>query len=277
MDKKAKYTIEWGLLPVIITLAWPTMLEQLMQTAVQYIDMAMVGAIGTKATAAVGATSTLNWLINGTVSALGVGFLAYISQAYGAGDKERAARAVSQSVIIVLAAGIFFTVTGLILSPMIPVWMRVDVSIQSLASRYFFILYIPMLPRAASIIFGTILRSSGDTRTPMQVGTAVNITNIVLNFLLIYPTRDIRLFSLQFVIPGAGLGVEGAAAASAVSLSVGGICMTAALWRHPMLSPKGRQMKPERAILGPCLKVAVPNMLQRFATSLGYVFFSALK
>ena len=42
---------------VILTLAWPTMLEQLMQTAVQYIDTAMVGSLGTQATAAVGATA----------------------------------------------------------------------------------------------------------------------------------------------------------------------------------------------------------------------------
>ena len=62
------------MLPVIFALAWPTMLEELMQTAVQYIDTAMVGAIGTQATAAVGATSTVNWLIGSTVAAIGVGF-----------------------------------------------------------------------------------------------------------------------------------------------------------------------------------------------------------
>ena len=67
------------MLPVIFSLAWPTMLEQLMQTAVQYMDTGMVGVLGTSATAAVGATSTVNWLIGSTISALSVGFLAYIS------------------------------------------------------------------------------------------------------------------------------------------------------------------------------------------------------
>ena len=42
-----------GMIGVIFALAWPTMLEQLMQTAVQYIDTAMVGSLGTQATAAV--------------------------------------------------------------------------------------------------------------------------------------------------------------------------------------------------------------------------------
>ena len=68
------------LLIAIITLAWPTMLEQLMQTAVQYIDTAMVGSLGTSATAAVGATTTVNWLIGSTISAIGVGFLSCIAK-----------------------------------------------------------------------------------------------------------------------------------------------------------------------------------------------------
>lgn len=45
--------VDYKLLPAVTALAWPTMLEQLMQTAVQYIDTAMVGSLGTEATAAV--------------------------------------------------------------------------------------------------------------------------------------------------------------------------------------------------------------------------------
>ena len=67
------------MLPVIFALAWPTMLEQFLQTAVQYIDTAMVGSLGTQATAAVGSTSTVNWLIGSTVSAIGVGLRLYRS------------------------------------------------------------------------------------------------------------------------------------------------------------------------------------------------------
>ena len=65
----------WALLGMIWALAWPTMLEQLMSTAVQYVDAAMVGRLGAQATAAVGATTTVSWLIGSTVSALGIGFL----------------------------------------------------------------------------------------------------------------------------------------------------------------------------------------------------------
>lgn len=276
MKKKLLHKEKLNMIAVILTLAWPTMLEQLMQTAVQYIDTAMVGSLGTQATAAVGATTTVNWLIGSTVSAVSVGFLAYIAKALGAGDDKGAKRAVSQAVLAVLVTGVFFTVITLALSGVIPVWMQVDENIREFASKYFFILYLPMLPRAASIIFGTVLRAAGDTKTPMKVGVLVNIVNVVLNFLLIYPTREMTLFSKSFTMIGAGLGVIGAAIASAIAFTVGGACITIVLWRHKLVSPKGQSIKPDRDILEPCLKVALPNMLQRFGTSLGYVAFASM-
>ena len=88
MEKREKkFTIAWALLPSVFALAWPTMLEQLTATLVQYIDTAMVGSLGTSATAAVGSTTTVNWLIGSSISAFGVGFLAYISRAKGAGEE----------------------------------------------------------------------------------------------------------------------------------------------------------------------------------------------
>lgn len=272
MRKKFGLSLPWDMVPAIFALAWPTMLEELLQTAVQYIDTAMVGSLGTQATAAVGATSTVNWLIGSTISAVGVGFLSFVSRACGAGDTKKAGKAASQAVLAVLVCGIFFTILTLGLSGKVPVWMQVDPSIQALASRYFFILYTPMLARTAMIIFGTLLRSVGDSKTPMRVGMLVNVTNVVLNFLLIYPSRNLG----GIRIPGAGMGVIGAAVASAVSFAVGGICITAAVWKHPVISPRGQSLRPDWEVLKPCLKVALPNALQRFGTSLGYVAFAAM-
>ena len=276
MQQALHKRFQWSLIPVVFTLAWPTMMEQLMQTAVQYIDTAMVGALGTQATAAVGATTTVNWLVNGSVSALGIGFLAFVAKAYGAGDRETASRAASQAVLVTLIVGTFFTAVALSLSGVVPVWMQVDESIRPLAGRYFFILYTPMLARAATFIFGTLLRAVGDTKTPMWVGIIVNVVNVVLNFLMIYPTRTVTLFSLSFTLPGFGWGVIGAAVASAIAFALGGIFITIALWCHPDISPRGQKLLPDWHVLHPCLRVALPNMLQKFATSLGFVAFAAM-
>ena len=275
MENK-KSRIDWGVIAIIWALAWPTMLEQAMQTAVQYIDTAMVGSLGTQATAAVGSTTTVNWLISSSISALSIGFLAFIAKACGAKDKNSASRAAAQAVLVTLVVGIFFTVLTVGLSSKVPVWMQVDKSIQSVASKYFLILYMPMLPRTASIIFGTVLRAAGDTKTPMKVAVAVNIINVVLNFLFIYPVRTMSVFGFEFTMFGLGFGVLGAAAASAIAFAVGGIYITVVLWRHPLVSPKGQSIAPDMHILTPCLKVALPNMLQRFGTSFGYVAFASM-
>ena len=118
-----KFRLPFELVPAILSLAWPTMLEQLMQTAVQYIDTAMVGSLGTEATAAVGSTTTVNWLIGSTISAVSVGFLAFIAQANGAGNKENVKKASAQATLAVIVCGLFFTVLTLSLSKLVPQMM----------------------------------------------------------------------------------------------------------------------------------------------------------
>ena len=276
MTKRLKLGVSWALVPSVFALAGPTMVEQLMQTAVQYIDTAMVGSLGTSATAAVGSTTTVNWLLGSTIHAVAVGFLAFVAQARGAGKYDTAKRASSQAALAVIVLGLLFTAIPLLLSGFVPAWMQVDEAIRPIASKYFFIIYTPMLFRVANIIFGTLLRAVGDTKTPMKVGIIVNIINIILNALLIYDPKAITLFGNEITIPLAGLGVIGAALASATAYAVGGVLIFIAVYRHPEITPKGQKLRPDKAILAPCLKVAVPNALQRFGTSLGYVAFAAM-
>ena len=271
-----KSIFAWALLPAVLSLAWPTMLEQLIQTAVQYVDTAMVGSLGTAATAAVGSTITVNWLLGSTVAAFGVGFLAMISQSFGAGNGQRARAAAAQSVLAVLILGAVFTALTLSLSSRVPVWMRLEPSLCETAARYFFVLYLPMLPRTALILFGTVLRAAGDTKTPMRIGLRLNLINVAGNFLLIYRPRTVTILGMSLRIWGAGWGVVGAAAGSAIAFLYGGAAITLALFRHEKISPRGCSLRPDAALLRPCLRVAFPNMLQRFGTSLGYVAFAAM-
>ena len=268
--------LDLSLSGTVFRLAGPTMLEQLMHTAVQYIDTAMVGSLGTAATAAVGSTTTVNWLIGSTISAMGVGFLAYISQARGAGEYERARRASAQAVLMMLVIGLVFTVLPLSVARQVPVWMQVETAVRPLAARYFFIIYVPTLFRAASMLSGTLLRAAGDTRTPMLAGILMNAVNVILNALLIFPGRTVSLFGLTLRLWGADLGVVGAAAATAVSFVLGGVVLLRVLWRHREISPAGYSLKPDGSVLRPCLRVAVPAVFQRFATSLGYVVFASM-
>ena len=276
MNRSGRLPGDRRMLLTIVALAWPTMLEQFMQTAVQYIDTAMVGSLGTHATAAVGCTGTVNWLIGSLVSSMGVGFLAFISQSIGARRPDRARAAAAQCLTVTALTGLALTVLIQLLASSVPVWMRADPAIRQDAAMYFRVLHATILFRSASIIPAMVLRAAGDTRTPMRISLIVNLINVTLNYLMIYPTRAVTVLSVSFTMPGAGMGVIGAAWASAVAYAVGGLLTLARLWKHPSISPKGFSFRPDGEILRPVFRVALPNTLQRVATSLGYVVFASM-
>mgnify|MGYP000432318661 CR=1 FL=1 len=114
----------------ILALAWPTLLEQMLQTLVQYIDAAMVGRIGAEATATVGMSTSVTWLVNGPLFAMGIGFMAFISREMGAEAFDNVKRASVQAVIVTVVTGIGVGVLTLAVSPILPTWMGVDPAIK---------------------------------------------------------------------------------------------------------------------------------------------------
>lgn len=260
----------------IVTLAWPTLLEQMLQTLVQYIDAAMVGRIGADATATVGMSTSVTWLVNGPLFAMGIGFMAFISRCMGAKSYKDVKRASVQSVLVTMVAGVVVGVLTLLISPVLPVWMGVEEKIRHDASLYFAIICLPMLFRSVIIIFGAVLRAVGDTKTPMLVNVCMNIVNIILNYIFIYDTRMIQIAGKNVKMFGFGYGAVGAGIGTAVSFVVGGILMTIALYKNFYVSPKGCKIRPERTILAPCIRVGLPVAMERMATCLGHVVFASL-
>ena len=260
----------------IFTLAWPSVVEQALQTIVQYADSAMVGRIGAQASAAVGLTTTVTWLINGPFFAMGIGVLAYISMSIGAQKYDKAKAAAEQSVIITAVLGISIGILTLLSSPFLPKWLGADKSIQKEASLYFAIICIPMIFRASSIIFGAVIRATGDMKTPMLVNLTMNIVNVILNFLLIYSSRFLIIGNFKIFIYGAGLGVTGSAIATAISYSISGTLMFICLYKNKSVSPKGQKIKLNKPIMKKCIHVGFPVTLERVTTCLGQVVFTSL-
>lgn len=103
----------------------------------------------------------------------------------------------------------------------------------------------------------------------MFVNIGVNIVNVIGNFLLIYPTRTMSLFGMEFTMIGAGWGVAGAAAATSGSATIGALIMLAVLFlkKGPMqLSIKGQYM-PDWAILKTVFRISLPAAFERIAMS----------
>ena len=260
-------------LGAIFALAWPAILEQTLQTIVMYCDTAMVGSLGAQASAAVGLTTPVSWLVCSPLWALGTGFLACISRAIGAKDERTARTAAMQSMFAVVVAGAVMTLITQVISPFLPAWLQADPEIHADASAYFAITCLPMLFRASSVIFASTLRASGDTRTPMAVTSLMNVINVILNFFLIFPTRTLSVLGVEMTMPGAGLGVRGAAIASAVAYVFSGVMMFRAMLRSKRISPRGMRLHLDKPVMAQCIRVGIPVACTRVGVCLGQVVF----
>ena len=111
--------------PILLAaaLSIPASLEQLLVTATSYVDTAMVGSLGAGATAAISVTASCNWLINGVIMALGVGYSVRAAYFIGAGEPEMVRKTLIQSVIGSLILGIGAMLIGTPLSLVLPKWM----------------------------------------------------------------------------------------------------------------------------------------------------------
>ncbi|MGN1163469.1 MAG: MATE family efflux transporter [Candidatus Ornithospirochaeta sp.] len=245
----------------IMTLALPIIAEEILSTLLQYVDTAMVGRLGAEATASVNLTSTVNWLIGCLFSAIGVAVVALISSSIGAGDKDKVRASSASGLIMTLAAGVIVGMTAVAVAPFLPSWMNARKEIQRSAGEYFFIISLAIPFRALSIVEANALRATKDTRTPMAVNLAQNALNIVLNYLLIYTFA---------------LGVRGAAIATLVSYSLGGITMTFAAFGRRELRFRRKDMEKLPMIVKEALSIALPAAATSTTSCLGHIVFASL-
>ncbi len=265
-----------SLFALIAALAWPTMVEQALGTVVQYVDTAMVGRMGAHASACVGLTASTQWLVNSPLWALATGVLACTARAVGAKDDDMTRRTAAQAVLLALVSGLVIGAVTLAASPFLPAWLGAEEALRRDGSLYFAIVCAPMLFRAALVIFSAAIRAAGDTRTPMFINLGMNALNIALNALFIFETRQTSVLGVSFTMPGLGWGVIGAAMATAVSYVFGGAAMTAVFWRNRYVSPRGRRIRLDREAMLPCVRIGIPVVGTRVATTLGHVVFTSL-
>ena len=254
---------------VVLALSIPSILEQLVVTAMEYIDAAMVGHIGAEATAAIGIVSSSTWLLHGILVGLYNAFAIQIAQYLGA-DRQADARGVlRQAMLFNLAAGLAAAAFGVGISGHLPGWLGADVSLQANASAYFAI-WSAALPFTMAMGMDTaMLRATGDALTPGLISVLVCALDVVFNFFLINPTRQIVLFGQSITVWGAGLAVPGAALGTAFSNVVGGgLALAILLLREgPLCIRKPGSWKITRACLRNLWRVGVPLAAERAALS----------
>jgi len=259
-------------------LAWPIMLEQVLIMLVNYVDTAMVGALGPNATASVALTSPANMLLNGLFAGVSIGFSVPVGRAIGAKDMDLARRVIRQAVLAVFICGAIMTGIMQVVGPYIPVWMGGDPAIVKDAATYIGIISLAYVFNMAVQISSGILRCTGDTRTPLIFNVSTNVINMVLNFFLIYPVRSVSVFGHSLTIWGAGWGVRGAAIATALAIAFSGSMLLRALFREKALCRISLRdsFRPDKSIWAEMAKLGAPVALERVVISAGQVVMTAI-
>lgn len=239
----------------VIQLSIPAVLAEISSIVMQYIDAAMVGSMGANASAAIGLVSSTTWLFGGLCIAAATGFSVQVAQLVGAGRDGDARRVLRQAVLCTLAFGLLLSAIGIGISRSLPVWLGGEADVCADASHYFLV-YACALP-ASQIrqMAGSMLQCSGNMRIPSKLNIMMCVLDVVFNSLLIFPTRRLEILHTQVWVPGAGLGVMGAALGTALSEVVTAAFMLyAACFRsdHLRLERHG-----DWRLDGNCLKLAV--------------------
>lgn len=255
------------------SLSWPAIIEQILNTMVSYVDTAMVGVLGAVGSAAVSVNGPPIWLVHGIMAGVGVGYSVQVSNAVGARDPQRVRQVIRQAFLAALACGLLFCGVYEALGGYIPLWLGAKPEVLPHAVGYMRI-YCAALPlNSMLIIFGAVLRCMGNTKTPLIFNTATNLLNLVLNFFLIYPTRQWH----GMVLPGAGWGVEGAAVATAISIACAGVPATIAAFRQAGYETSFREgMTPDGVIIRRAVHLGIPSAIERAIVNVGQIAMTAL-
>ena len=197
-------------------LSVPAILAQLTSIVMQYIDASMVGSLGADDAASIGLVSTSLWLLGGVCSAVTTGFAVQVAHQLGAGKSCDARDVLRQSLVACLVFAVALSALGISVSAYVPVWLGGHPAITGKASSYFliFTMAIPLL--VFDFLGSGMLRCSGNMRVPSIINVLMCVLDVVFNFFFIFPSH-----SYSCVLPGAGLGVTGAALGTVLAEGVG--------------------------------------------------------
>lgn len=199
-------------------LAWPTILGNLLFSAVGIITIKVVGSLGASEIAAVTTGHRIFFALQAILMAISAGTTALVARSWGAKDYSEAAKVTSVSLWIANLAAIGLMIPCTLFPMQIAGIFGLDAATTSQAGTFIQYLSYFNLAFAINVIISAALRAAGDTRTPLWIGVVINLFNMVLVY--------------WFVFGGYGIepmGVAGAAVANGIAFSIGAI-ISLLLW-----------------------------------------------
>ena len=194
----------------ILLFALPLLGSSLIQQLYSTVDLIFVGQLlGTKASAAIGASGLIVTCLIGFFNGMAVGTNVFAARHYGARRFEQLKKLIQTIFWTGIIGGFFLTVIGLVLSPVFLTWMGTPESIFPLAVRYLRIYMASMISVVSYNLLSGVLRALGDSRTPMLYQFFGGIINVFADFIFLYVfhmgvegTAFATLFSQTFAAIG---------------------------------------------------------------------------
>ena len=194
----------------ILLFALPLLGSSLIQQLYSTVDLIFVGQLlGTKASAAIGASGLIVTCMIGFFNGMAVGTNVFAARHYGARRFEQLKKLIQTIFWTGIIGGFLLTVIGLVLSPVFLTWMGTPESIFPLAVRYLRIYMASMISVVSYNLLSGVLRALGDSRTPMLYQFFGGIINVFADFTFLYVfhmgvegTAFATLFSQTFAAVG---------------------------------------------------------------------------
>lgn len=209
-------------LNLIIQLSIPSILAQITSVVMFFIDQAMVGHLGEKATAACGIVETSTWLLGSLTGAASMGFSVQVAHFIGANDFVKARQVFRHALIVTSVLSLVMMLVAVAIAKPLPFWLGGGADIAHDASLYFLIFALSGPFFQLNSLSSAMLKCSGNMRIPSLISIIMCLLDVGFNYVLIYKAH---------------LGVMGAAIGTSLSIV---LCGTAQAWiaifRNEMLS-----------------------------------------
>ena len=251
-----------GPMRLILGFTLPMLFGMLFQQMYNMVDTMIVGKLlGAQALAAVGATGSINFLVIGFCTGMCGGFAIPVAQQMGAENHSRMRRYVANAAYLSAVFAVAMTVATGLLCGRILTAMDTPADIYRDSYNYIFMIFMGIPATYLYNLLSGIIRSLGDSKTPVYFLALSSILNIGLDF--------------AFIL-GGDMGVAGAAIATVVSQGVSGLaCLVYMCSRFSILRMSQEECKPDAAISRDLLAIGMPMGLQYSITAIGSIILQS--
>lgn len=256
--------IEGPLRPAVWKLAWPALLTNIIGGVQGMIDHAMVGhLVGYAANAAIGVAWQIYIVVIVFTTSLFTGMGVLVARFAGAGDEEKVDRTVYQAFLTTAGLSLLILApAGYVLTPWLLDLVNAAPEVKAEALPFLRVMFLFGAGLMLFFMLTGALRSAGDARTPMVLGIALTVLNLVLNVVLIRGLGPIPAY-----------GTMGAAMGTVIACGVVAVYGLAKLWNGGWVVafPRGRGYGPDWAIIRALFRFGLPTGIQGIAMNVGGV------